>query len=275
MHPQPRKYRSPWLRPLGLIAILFLAFTPACPDCDPDPVDPQDGGVEDASVTPGPDAAGPIDPCTEGTTVFGPETFTRMCGPPLEEVRQFSVPDDGEICVLVQNDGVSAANIKIDGSVLIGPNQFNPSVTDITATTGVGAGDHELYVRIESAPGTSLTIEIRFAADAPPTPYCSEVARAWCEAKGWTVVNSPDPSAGNIVCTIDGRFASHNCDACADYNIVVWRDGSEEQYCPGTYFGGTYSTQAEHVYGGHDPCECGDNLEYCGTWDMQGCTPDP
>jgi hypothetical protein len=27
-------------------------------------------------------------------------------------------------------------------------------------------------------------------------------------------------------------------------------------------------------YGGHDPCECGDNLRWCQFWDMQGCTPD-
>jgi hypothetical protein len=251
---------------------LLLAFTPACPDCNPDPVDPQDGGAEDGSVTPAPDAAGPIDPCTDGVTVFGPETFTRVCGPPLEEWRQFSVPEDGDICVLVTNNGVSAAKIKIDGSVLIGPNQFNPNVTDISATTGVAAGDHELYVRIESAPGTELTIEIRFADPPPATPYCSEVARAWCEDKGWTVVNSPPPSAGNIVCTVDGRAAQNNCDDCSTYNIVVWKDGSEEQFCPGTY-----STEAGKVYGGHAgfPCQCGDDLEYCGTWDMQGCTPDP
>jgi hypothetical protein len=74
---------------------------------------------------------------------------------------------------------------------------------------------------------------------------------------------------GNIVCTIDGRSPANNCDTCDTYAMVVWVNGSPERYCPGAY-----STVAGAVYSAHTPCECGDNLDFCTNWDMQGCVPD-
>jgi hypothetical protein len=96
---------------------------------------------------------------------------------------------------------------------------------------------------------------------------CSEVATAYCVGKGWTVVGAA--LGGNIVCTIDGRSTGSNCDTCSTYNIVVWTDGSQERHCPGFY-----STVAGEVYSAHTPCTCGDNLDFCDSWDMAGCTPD-
>ena len=96
---------------------------------------------------------------------------------------------------------------------------------------------------------------------------CSEVASRHCEAKGWVVVGGPDD--GNIVCTIDGRSTGNNCDLCGTYNIYVWEDGSEERHCPGSY-----STVAGNAYSAHTPCVCGDNLDFCFSWDMEDCIPD-
>ncbi|MBM4353687.1 MAG: hypothetical protein FJ109_07795 [Deltaproteobacteria bacterium] len=95
---------------------------------------------------------------------------------------------------------------------------------------------------------------------------CSQVAIAACKAKGWQHVGG---NAGNIVCTIDGRGTGANCDTCSTYNIYVWKNGSEELHCPGYY-----STKAGKYYSAHTPCSCGDNLDECGTWDMQNCIPD-
>jgi hypothetical protein len=100
------------------------------------------------------------------------------------------------------------------------------------------------------------------------TRLCSEVANDHCEAKGWVVVEGP--SGGNIVCTIDGRSSGNNCDTCSTYNIYVWEHGSEERHCTG--YG--YSTNAGNFYSAHTPCACGDNLDFCGSWDMEGCIPD-
>jgi hypothetical protein len=105
----------------------------------------------------------------------------------------------------------------------------------------------------------------------PPTPLlCSEAAAAYCADIGWFQVSDPATDDGQIICTIDGRPAGENCGGCAEYNIVVWEDGAGDRFCPGTY-----TTYAGNVYCGHHPCECGDNLIWCGVWDMQGCEPDP
>ena len=94
------------------------------------------------------------------------------------------------------------------------------------------------------------------------------VAAAWCKAKGWKVVGGAKD--GNIVCTIDGRGTGSNCDTCSTYNIIVWKNGSKERHCTGH----SYSTQAGKVYSAHTPCTCGNNLDYCTSWSMNGCTPD-
>lgn len=260
--------KKSWIRPFALLPIAMMALTPACPPCDPPPVDPPDSGtMADSGVNPQPD--GSVDLCTQGLIVFGPETFERQGWAPVDEHRTFTVPNDGEICIFVENNGVCHATIEIDGQEVFAEGAINSSVTEITATTTVTAGDHDLHVKLCSTPDKSLAITIRASGDPPPLT-CLEAATSYCESLGWTVVNSPDPSWGNIVCTIDGRSAESNCETCATYYIIVWKDGSAEQFCPGTY-----STLAGNVYSGHDPCECGDNLRYCGTWDMQDCVADP
>lgn len=99
---------------------------------------------------------------------------------------------------------------------------------------------------------------------------CSEIALEWCTAKGWFSGVGDEAMGGNLVCTIDNRGFGHNCDACATYNIIVWADASGERGCQGE----SYSTAAGSVYGGHSPCQCGDNLVYCEDWPMFNCTPD-
>ena len=96
---------------------------------------------------------------------------------------------------------------------------------------------------------------------------CSEVARAHCIAKGWQVTGEAE--GGNIVCTSNGQGTGNNCDTCATYHIYVWQNGSGDRHCPDTY-----NTTAGNLYSGHSPCICGNNLNLCGQWNMQGCIPD-
>jgi hypothetical protein len=107
------------------------------------------------------------------------------------------------------------------------------------------------------------------AGDCQPQ-VCSDVAAAWCAARGWTIpVGGMVPGSGRLYCT-NNVSANSDCNTCADYNMLVWSNGATPLFC--TAF--TYSTVAGAIYGGHSPCQCGDNLQYCGSWDMKGCTPD-
>ncbi len=96
---------------------------------------------------------------------------------------------------------------------------------------------------------------------------CAELAAQLCEERGWVVVD--DPADGNLVCTSDGRGDWRHCSTCETYNIYAWEDGSSERHCPGRY-----STVAGGIYSAHTPCECGDNLDLCDTWDVSDCIPD-
>lgn len=257
------------MRNTRVIALLCFVCVPVlgawdCPGEEDGPVQIQN---EPADPDPAVDPAD-CDPCADGEAVFGPEEFTRGHCQPQSQTRTFTMDLDEEACILVTNDGVSAAWIKIDGEKIFKPCDFNPHVTDLQKTVPLAAGEHELKVRVSSCPGSSLTIEIRACAEQPGPRMCSDVAVDWCEAKSWTVV--ADALDGNIVCTVDGRSAENNCDQCNEYNIVIWEDGSGDRYCPSI----NYSTYAGNIYCGHNPCECGDNLVWCGTWDMLGCEAD-
>ena len=56
---------------------------------------------------------------------------------------------------------------------------------------------------------------------------------------------------------------SKNCNSCDDWRLVVWEDGSSEY---GQEYG-PYTTKAGKYYGGHSPCELGDNYPLCGVWE--------
>ncbi|MFC1654228.1 S8 family serine peptidase [Myxococcota bacterium] len=103
--------------------------------------------------------------CSEGPHVFLPETFHRNQGEPGVETRAFYVPLRTKACVVVANDGISAAWIKVDGSGVFGPSSFNPAVTEITDTIVLDEGEHELSVRLTSKPGAKLSVEIRIGME--------------------------------------------------------------------------------------------------------------
>ena len=204
------------------------------------------------------------DPCTEGVAVVPVETYPRGSAKPITSYRQFTLEEDSDVCLLLENNGCGGAEVKIDGDQLISPGQLNPSVFDLVTTTSLSAGNHTLSVKVSSAEGCSVDVELR--ACAPQPRLCSDVAADWCEAKGFEVDLYAD---GAVICTAEGYNETYSCEFCDIYNVVVYKDGAGDPECPGDY-----STQAGVVYGGHVPCLCSDNLYYCQSWDMQDCQPD-
>jgi hypothetical protein len=170
----------PW--PAGLPELQSLEGDPALPDCG------FQLGQEPSET--------PSDPCSAGTAVIGPETFIRSHGSPTQEVRTFSVPEPGAVCVLITNQGESSARVGLDGVDLLTPDRLNPHVSHLSVTENVDEGDHELSVELASRPGTAIDVEVRFAAT-----NISPVGRVLGD-KGkvavWNLYDDPDPfSPGN------------------------------------------------------------------------------
>ena len=105
----------------------------------------------------------------------------------------------------------------------------------------------------------------------PPAALCSDVAKAFCTGKGWTVVSwstsFPNQPGGSIFCTSDGRGAGSDCDTCGTYNQIVWKATAKDA-CSSSQ-----ALVAGNVYAGHSPCSCQPNLLSCGTWQMQVARP--
>ena len=104
--------------------------------------------------------------------------FNRAKGKPVTETVEFSVPRDGELCVVVSNglhdpphgQRVSAAWISIDGELVIGPDPFDQNTAEIKAPHSVTAGAHELSVKLASKPGSFLTVQLMLLAEDEDPP---------------------------------------------------------------------------------------------------------
>ena len=83
--------------------------------------------------------------------------------------------------------------------------------------------------------------------------------------KDWKVDRTRDRA---LICTKDTRWLS-NCDSCSSWRMLVWEDGGFE-YDKGIVLNDDPSTVAGKYYGGHDPCEYGDNYPLCGSWISTG-----
>ena len=74
---------------------------------------------------------------------------------------------------------------------------------------------------------------------------------------GWGVAKLNE---GSLVCTKDGRSWKSDCNSCESWRLLVWEQGADE------FGANSFSTSPNKYYGGHTPCELGDNLPYCGSW---------
>jgi hypothetical protein len=114
----------------------------------------------------------------EQVPVFGPETYQRAKGAPTGVVKTFSVQNpDGNFTLNIQNgEGnrgrISSAVIKLNGVIVVGPNDFNKKVDLITKDVDL-TQQNTLSVELRSAPGAFLLVTV--LGDAPPTSPISGI----------------------------------------------------------------------------------------------------
>jgi RHS repeat-associated protein len=104
---------------------------------------------------------------TETFNVYGPQRFTRLTGQAVNVVQTFSLPADATapFNILVQNGApegsnrVSSATIKLNGTDLYTPSDFNQNVSSLTKPVTLTA-TNTLEVKLTSAAGSYLTITL-------------------------------------------------------------------------------------------------------------------
>ena len=103
----------------------------------------------------------------EDSRVFGPVTFVREKGSPRAERISFPIPEvNGPFFLRLTNgtlDGqqrVSSAQVSLNGWEVFRPSQFNQGVATLSRQVPLKEGENLLEVKLESAPGSSVTIEI-------------------------------------------------------------------------------------------------------------------
>src|SRR5215813_6350032 len=102
---------------------------------------------------------------TETFNVYGPQRFTRLTGQPVNTVQTFSLPADAiaPFSVFIENgtregsNRVSSATIKLNGTDLFTPSDFNQNVSSLTKSVSLTA-TNTLEVKLTSAAGSYLTI---------------------------------------------------------------------------------------------------------------------
>jgi hypothetical protein len=107
----------------------------------------------------------------EPVILFGPQQYTRQAGPPNVFTATFDNCGTGPGTLIVVNgkaDGsnrISSASIRLNGTEVVGPSEFNPHVDRIEKPVSLGA-ENTLEVRLTSRPGSYVTITIEGAAGA-------------------------------------------------------------------------------------------------------------
>src|SRR5262249_49606462 len=99
--------------------------------------------------------------------VYGPQRFTRLTGQPVNVVQTFSLPADAiaPFNIVVQNGAaegsnrISSATIKLNGTELYTPSDFNQNVSSLTKSITLTA-TNTLEVKLTSASGSYLTITV-------------------------------------------------------------------------------------------------------------------
>jgi hypothetical protein len=103
--------------------------------------------------------------------IFGPEKYTRQTGPPQTNTKTFSVQNAVAPFTLIVQNGegkrgrVSSAVIILNGTRIVGPNDFNKQVDLINKPVSLQQ-QNQIAVEVRSEPGTSLIVTIM--GDAPP-----------------------------------------------------------------------------------------------------------
>lgn len=105
------------------------------------------------------------------TPAFGPVQFDRTAGPPNQFVEQFQQCGTAGCQLVVVNgnadgsDRVSSAWIYLNGVEILGPSDFNQQTGTIITPVSLAASN-KLEVKLASAPGSFLTVEVECVTSA-------------------------------------------------------------------------------------------------------------
>ncbi|MGR9116089.1 MAG: PKD domain-containing protein [Gammaproteobacteria bacterium] len=110
-------------------------------------------------------------------TLFGPATYTRDTGTPIQEETNFTVDRlNGDYTLTVYNGGlennteigefVSSSEIRLNGAVIIGSQNFNQQTSQISVPVSLDS-INLLSVELRGKPGGTITIEITGEFNAP------------------------------------------------------------------------------------------------------------
>src|SRR5215813_6648173 len=122
---------------------------------------------------------------TETFNIYGPQRFTRLTGQPVNVVQTFSLPADAiaPFSIQIENGApegsnrVSSATIKLNGTDLFTPSDFNQNVSSLNKPITTLTATNTLEVKLTSAAGSYLTITIT-ATRAANQPALASVAPA-------------------------------------------------------------------------------------------------
>ena len=107
---------------------------------------------------------------THPVDVFGPKTFFRTTGAPNIFQENFSLPTLlGTFTMKVENNKVSSASIKLNGTDIFSPKDFNQNVNLLTKQITPVLGGNTLNIRLASQPASSLKITITFLSPVKVT----------------------------------------------------------------------------------------------------------
>lgn len=110
--------------------------------------------------------------------IFGPEKFERTTAAPQEVVKIFSVQNPAaNFTINIQNgEGkrgrISSAVVKLNGAVVVGPNDFNKQLDLVTKSVKLSQ-QNTLSVEVRSTPGSFVLITV--LSDTPPISPISGV----------------------------------------------------------------------------------------------------
>lgn len=126
-----------------------------------------DGSSRTATASSGSNrCAAPAPACA--SSIFGPQRFDRTAGPPNVYDVTVTVPPAAQAPLTLRltngspdgKDRVSSAEVRVDGAVVVGPSDLNQNTGFVWKTVSLQRPQSALRVRLASAPGSYLTLEI-------------------------------------------------------------------------------------------------------------------
>jgi microsomal dipeptidase-like Zn-dependent dipeptidase len=152
--------------------VLALSFSLACVDSRD--LSASGGQKRSAAVCglPSVDAPAtrPMDPCRDGSLVFGPELLERDRGRPTVETHSFDTAGEMHGCVSIVTSGsgrqrVSGSWIDLDGKRIAGPKLFGQNVTTVEQRQVLPAGNHVLEAQLRGPPDTWAEVSVYAGGD--------------------------------------------------------------------------------------------------------------